>query len=473
MALVGAPVPPHLLHQDDPVNEFVDMSMYDSPMPDAIDDYNFVDNAQFYDEITSPAYPNTTSRGVIANPHQTQSTWPSSTTGLHQPMIYESRIGQSPTTASPLSPETDIFALTPTSSQEQDNAAQNSSDGASGENGQDQSISPQSLTSGYVYVDTTQFTGTTPSSHNDHRVHHHWPHQHPLVAPAGFDCQDLSGTSSIASSMQGYSSEDQWSFVSSAALPMTYDQFQHSDDSRSDGLRSAGGSLPNQVPASMAGGNAPDLLSDLDLSNSYVAVLPHGQQDQFSSFPPNLHQQAWSGGQYTHYRYTQFQEPGPHQTPVQHVHSGHVAPSSDAFQQSPPLLNTQPPFAIPPPPYRAATTETSSSRVVPNIPSQRHPSSIQREFRGHRVEQTPRRNPNLVVRARDRALQPRAQAHAAVGAESSQRGGAVRGGRRKGEHLSDETRKQSHEMRIIGGCWRCGLQRDKVKLATGQEYITL
>lgn len=41
-----------------------------------------------------------------------------------------------------------------------------------------------------------------------------------------------------------------------------------------------------------------------------------------------------------------------------------------------------------------------------------------------------------------------------------------KGGRQRGKHLKELTRNESHQMRKTGACWRCAMQRDKVRADT-------
>lgn len=459
MALVGGPVSPRP-YQDDLLTEFVLPSLWGDDIMSG--DFNF-DDPLHYSDSTSLPQPDTAARSAIAAPTHSDSSWTGHNNGLQQPMPNDMMMGQSPSTSPQSLSTTDTSAFTPTSSQEQDQAAQNSSEVSNGELDHDQGISPHSLASSYVFP-SPHLSSVTHSSDDVIQPNRNWTQPQSFANPTDFDLRYVSGTSSIASSMRGQAGEDQWSFVSFAAPPVSYDHLQPSDDNLSDGYRSAGDrSNSNQILAPMPAAYALDVTSDLELSDGqgYTAGLPHDQPHQFLSYPQTFHHEWPSPGHYTPHQHTHFDTTNPPQVPSHYVQELDVGTSSGHFLQSQPRPNVQPLSAIPAAPLHATRLDNDSSRIAADIASQRLPSSVQRRHRGHHVpsaEQASR------ARARDRTLQPRQHAprHAADNAESPQRGIVVRGGRKKGKPLSDDQRKQSADTRKKGGCWRCGLQRDQV-----------
>ncbi|KAK3046092.1 hypothetical protein LTR09_012385 [Extremus antarcticus] len=127
-------------------------------------------------------------------------------------MAYNEAVnGQSDTTTSSLSVETDTFGFTPTSSQEQGQATREPSEIYILDN--DQGISPDSLVDSYVYVTAPHSSSIAPISGDTTHANRHGPKSQFLATPGDFDPRYVLDTSSVASSMRCNPDEDQWTFV--------------------------------------------------------------------------------------------------------------------------------------------------------------------------------------------------------------------------------------------------------------------
>ncbi|KAK5173530.1 uncharacterized protein LTR77_002211 [Saxophila tyrrhenica] len=144
----------------------------------------------------------------------------------------------------------------------------------------------------------------------------------------------------------------------------------------------------------------------------------------------------------------------------------HSGPPSQVYQQS-----SQP--AAPNIPQHFQTFElpavpNQAERQWPSVvvPSQRSPidasdfSTQEQRIVNQRINGGQEKRTAVAPKRHLQAL-AKAPQHGPARPQNQQNGGRIRGGRKKGEHLVDEKRRQIHIMRKIGVCWRCSFQRDE------------